>query len=79
MVLNCSKVQDTWAPKSVKRLTSAQIMISRFMSSSPVWGSVLTAWSLFQILCLPPSLSLSLSLSLCPSPTHALSVSLSQK
>ena len=32
--------------QSVKRSTLAQVMISRFMGSSPVLGSVLTAWSL---------------------------------
>ena len=48
-----------WA-QSVKRLTSAQVMISRFMGSSPTLGSVLTArgWSLLRILCLPLSLCL---------------------
>ena len=30
---------------SVESPTSAQVMISRFMSSSPTWGSVLTAQS----------------------------------
>ena len=30
----------------VKRLTSAQDMISRFVGLSPVLGSVLTPWSL---------------------------------
>ena len=30
----------------VKRPTSAQVMISRFMGESPASGSVLTAWSL---------------------------------
>ena len=40
------------------RLTSAQVMISRFMGSSPTSGSVLTVRSLLGIL----SLSLSLSL-----------------
>ena len=32
--------------QSVERPTSAQVMISRFVSSSPALGSVLTAWSL---------------------------------
>ena len=32
--------------QSVKRLTSAQVMISGFLSSSPVSGSVLTAQNL---------------------------------
>ena len=44
--------------KSVKRPTSAQVMISRFMNSSPVLGSVLTAQSVE-----PASDSVSLSLS----------------
>ena len=41
--------------QSVKRPTSAQVMIPRFMSSSPMSGSVLTVWSLLGVL----SLSLS--------------------
>ena len=54
---------------SAKQLTSAQVMISQFVGSSPAWGSVLTArtWRLLRIL----------SLSLCSSPAGALSVSLS--
>ena len=43
---------------SVKRLTSAQVMISCFMSSSPLSGSALTVQSLLRILGLPLSLSL---------------------
>ena len=35
-----------WVAQSVERLTSAQVMISRLMSSSPASGSVLTAQSL---------------------------------
>ena len=54
---------------SIQLLTSAWVMISRFVRSSPTSGSVLTAWSLLGIL----SPSLSLSLSLCPFPTHYLS------
>ena len=44
----------------VEHLTSAQVMISRFVGSSPTAGSVLTAraWSLLRIPCLPLSLSL---------------------
>ena len=59
-----SKQQDPWGPwvaQSVKRPTSAQVMISQFMSSSLVSGSVFTAQ------CLEPasdSVSPSLSLSL---------------
>ena len=53
---------------SVKHPTSAQVMSSQFVSSSPTWGSVLTAWSLLQILCLLLTLTL---------PTCALSLFLS--
>ena len=35
-----------WVAQSGKRLTSAQVMTSRFVGSSPVLGSVLTARSL---------------------------------
>ena len=59
-----------WVAQSVKHPTSAQVMISRFMSSSPVSGSVLTARSLE-----PVSESVSPSLSL-PLPTP---LALSQK
>ena len=59
-----------WVAQSVKRLTSAQVMISSFVSSCPTSGSVLTARSLE-----PTSDSVSPSLSLCPSPAHAVSLS----
>ena len=57
--------------QSVKRPTSAQVRISRFMGSSPASGSVPTAWglepasdSVSPSLSVPPLLSLvSLSLS----------------
>ena len=39
-------VRGAWVAQSVKRLTSAQVMISRSVSSSPASGSVLTAQSL---------------------------------
>ena len=52
------KNRGVWVAQLVKLLTSAQVMISRFMSSSPESGSVLTVQSLLGIL----SLSLSLSL-----------------
>ena len=64
--------RGAWVAQSVKCLTSAQIMISRFVGSSPMWGSVLTAQSL------EPA-SDCVSLSLCSSPAHALSLPLSQK
>ena len=47
--------------------TSAQVMVSQFMSSGPEWGSVLTARSL------EPALD-SVSPSLCPSPACTVSV-----
>ena len=50
-----------WVAQSVKRLTSAQVMISRFVSPSPASGSVLTAQSLEPASdSVSPSLSLSL-------------------
>ena len=55
--------------QSVKHLTSARVMISQFVPSSPALGYVLKlrAWSLLRILCLPLSLPLlySCSVSLC--------------
>ena len=61
--------RGTWVAQSVERLTSAQVMISRFVSSSPASGSVLTAQGLEPALdSVSPSLSapllLILSLSL---------------
>ena len=57
-----------WVAQLVKHPTSAQIMISQFLSLSPALGSVLTAESL-------ELASDSVSPSLCSSPTRALSVS----
>ena len=61
----------TWVAQSVKRPTSAQVMISLFMSLSPASGSVLTAQSLEAALdsvspslSVPPPLTLSVSVSL---------------
>ena len=61
-----------WVALSVEHLTSAQVTISRFVSSSPISGSVLTAQSRE-----PASDSVSLSLSLCPFPAHTLSLFIS--
>ena len=55
--------RGAWGAQSVERPTSAQVMISQFVGSSPVSGSVLTAHSL------EPALD-SVSPSLCPSPMH---------
>ena len=64
--------RGAWVAQLFKCPTSAQVMISQFMSSSPTPGSVLTAQSL------DPALdSVSPSLSLCSSPTHTLSHGLS--
>ena len=63
-------VWGAWVAQSVKRLTSAQVMISQFVSSSPASGSVLTAWSLE-----PASDSVSPSLSAPPPLMFCLSVS----
>ena len=60
-----------WVAQSVKRPTSAQVMISRSVSSSPASGSVLTAQSLAPV-------SDSVSPSLWPSTVHALSLSVSK-
>ena len=65
--------RGAWVAQSVKQRTSAQVMISRLVGSSPTSGSVLAAWSLLQFLYLP--VSLHLPLSLCISPTHTLSLS----
>ena len=63
------KTWGTWVAQSVKRLASAQVMISWSVSSSPTSGSVLTAQSLE-----PVSDSVSHSLS---APCHQLALSLS--
>ena len=62
-------MQGTWMAQSVKCPTLAQVMISRFVSSSPTSGSVLTAQSLeptldsvSSSLSAPPQLMLCLSL-----------------
>ena len=55
---NSLKKRGTWVAQSVKGMTEAQVMISQSMGASPSPGSVLTAWSLLGILCLPLSLPL---------------------
>ena len=60
-----------WVAQLVKHLTSAQLMISRFVGSSPASGSVLTARSLE-----PASDSVCLCVSLSALPfLHSVSVS----
>ena len=63
----------TWVAHSAKRLTSAQVMISRFVSLSPASGSVLMARGLE-----PASESVSPSLS-APPHLHSVSLCLSKK
>ena len=66
-----TEYRGTWVAQSVKWPTSAQVMISRSVSSSPTLGSVLTARSLEPV-------SDSVSPSLWPSPVHTLSLSVSK-
>ena len=59
-------VEGAWVAQSFKRLTSAQVMISQLVSSSPTFGSVLTAQSLEPALdSMSPSFSAPLPLTLC--------------
>ena len=60
---------DAWVAQSAEHLTSAQVMISQLVSSSPASGSVLTAQgleaasdSVSPSLSAPPLLTLCLSL-----------------
>ena len=65
------KIKDSrgaWVAQLVELLTSAQVMVSHFMSSSPVLGSVLTNSS-------EPGTCFGFCLSLSPSPTHVLCLS----
>ena len=58
--LKATQRRGAWVAQSVKPLISAQVMISRLLSSSPTAGSVLTAWS-------PEPASGSVAYSLCSS------------
>ena len=58
IIFKTSSLRGTWVAQSVKRPTSAQVMILRFVGLSPALGSVLTAQSLD-----PASNSVSLSVS----------------
>ena len=60
--------------RSLERPTSAQVMISLLVGSSPASGSVLTARRPE-----PASDSVSPTPSVCPSPAHTLSLSLKNK
>ena len=61
VILLESSTWDTWVAQLIKRLTLAQVMILRFMGSSPTSGSALTAQNLE-----PASDSVSPSLSALP-------------
>ena len=71
-MLRISVSWGTWVAQLVKYLTSAQVMISWFMGSTPVSGPVLTAQNLE-----PTSDSVSSSL-FAPPCTYSLSLSLSK-
>ena len=78
MLLKSSMVGGAWVAQSVERPTSAQVMISWLMGSSPVLGSVLIAQSLEPASdYLSPSLSAPPLLMLCCA--LSLSLTLSQK
>ena len=65
-----TKSRGAWVAQLVKHLSSAQVMISWFMGSSPVLGPVLTAQSLEPALdsvCVSLSAPLLLMLCLCVS------------
>ena len=68
--LNHLPERGAWVAQSVELPASAQVMISRFVSSSPASGSVLTAQSLE-----PASDSVSPSLSALPPLVLSLSLS----
>ena len=75
-----NKDWGAWVAQSVKRPTSAQVVIPRFASPSPAPGSVLTAQSLEPASdSVSPSLSAPPLLILCLSVSLSLSLSLSQK
>ena len=69
MCYKATTFRGAWVAHSIVHPTSAQVVISRFVSSSPAVGSVLGAWSLLQILCLPLFLPFPClcSVSFCPS------------
>ena len=62
-----------WVAQSAEPPTSAQVMISQSVSSSPASGSVLTVQSL-ELVSDSVSSSVFVSLSLCPFPGCALSL-----
>ena len=62
--INGLRVPDRLSGLSALLFISAQVVISRFLRSNTVWGSVLTAWGLLGILFLHLSLSLPCSHSL---------------
>ena len=68
-----SDAQGAWVAQSMKRLTSAQVMVSWLVGSSPAWSSVLAAQSLELA---SDSVFVSVSFSV-PPPAHTLSLSVS--
>ena len=61
--LTVQTTRGTWLVQMVKGPASGQVMTSRFVSSSPALGCLLSAWSPLGILCSPLSLRLPHSLS----------------
>ena len=57
--------QGTWVAQSVECPALVQVVISRFVGSSPSSSLLLSAWSPFGILCPPPFLPLPHSLCVC--------------
>ena len=72
LLVHIHRIRGSWVAQSVECLTSSQVMISQFVSLSPMLGSMLTAQSLE-----PASDSVSPSLS--APPLFMLCLSLSQK
>ena len=72
--LRIGRIGGTWVTQSVEHPTSAEVIISWFMGSSPPSGSVLTAQSLE-----PASDSVSPSLSALPPFARSLSLSFKNK
>ena len=73
-------MRGAWVAQSVRRPTSAQVMISQFVSLSPALGSVLTTQSLEPVSdSVSPSLSAPPQLTLCHTLSLPFSLSLSLK
>ena len=73
-------LRGAWAAQSVEHPTSTQVMISRFLGSSPASGSEPTAWSRQPVSdSVSPSLSTPPLLVLCPSLVSQKSINLKKQ